>query len=454
MIEIEQIFPYTIVSYDNKYGIVDNKGNIVVPCEMDDIENISDEEIGLELWEDYNCVCLIRDGLFGFFTNNGKYIEPAYLNYAVDPYGGDIHVETLDGYGVLCYPKYILEEIPAESSLLNELAEDEEFDEFEDYEGLDESDDEEDFDLTFNQDTVDEEFQAGYKHAETVMESFDDSHDDIAEYIDQIHDELTDDFMTYAPITGAAAYMTEKYIGLADVQKLNKNIKKLYNDTEKDGYYALFRTIDGLLPHPEDTEDFVVSFSEGNRPAFMSLDVRGEIGEIYLFEHGMHMFYISANIYDSSDPDELIEECCILDVDNIVLSELLTCLQNEIDSDRTNKELSENILKAADLEGDHKFGHILTDCGVYMLKTEDTYVHWWDSETLCDITGYMNAVYVLSDGSVNIVYTDSNNFPTSAEIQLINPFLTRILDAIKAAANIAWNNYEFCAGKHPSSDGR
>ena len=431
MIEIEKIFPYTIVANDDsKYGIVDNKGNIVVPFEMDDIVNISDEEIGLELWDDYNCVCLVRDGMLGFFTNNGKYIEPAYLNYTVDPCGGDIYVETLDGYGVLRYPKYILEEIPEESSLLNEIAEDEEFDEFED------------FDLTLNQDTVDEEFQAGYKHAETVLESFDDSHDDIAEYIDQIHDELTDDFMTYAPITGAAAYMTEKYIGLADVQKLNKNIKKLYNDTEKDGYYALFRTIDGLLPHPEDTEDFVVSFSEGNRPAFTSSDVRGEIGDIYLYEHGMHMFYVSANIYDSSDPDELIEECCILNVDNIVLSELLTCLQNEIDPDRTNKELSENILKAADLEGDHKLGHILTDCGVYMLKTEDTYVHWWDREDLRDITGYMNAVYVLSDGSLNIVYTDSDNFPTSAEIQLINPFLTRILDAIKAAANIAWNDYK------------
>ena len=431
MIEIEKIFPYTIVSNDDSmYGIVDNKGNIVVPFEMDDIVNISDEEIGLELWEDYNCVCLVRDGMLGFFTNNGKYIEPAYLNYTVDPCGGDIHVETLDGYGVLRYPKYILEEIPEESSLLNEIAEDEEFDEFED------------FDLTLNQDTVDEEFQAGYKHAETVLESFDDSHDDIAEYIDQIHDELTDDFMTYAPITGAAAYMTEKYIGLVDVQKLNKNIKKLYNDTEKDGYYALFRTIDGLLPHPEDTEDFVVSFSEGNRPTFTSPDVRGEIGDIYLYEHGMHMFYVSANIYDSEDPDELIEECCILNVDNVVLSELLTYLQNEIDPDRTNKELSENILKAADLEGDHKLGHILTDCGVYMLKTEDTYVHWWDSETLCDITGYMNAVYVLSDGCLNIVYTDSDNFPTSAEIQLTNPCLTRILDAIKAAANIAWNDYK------------
>ena len=431
MIEIEKIFPYTIVSNDDsKYGIVDNKGNIVVPFEMDDIVNISDEEIGLEMWEDYNCVCLVRDGMLGFFTNNGKYIEPAYLNYTVDPCGGDIHVETLEGYGILRAPKYILEEISEESSLLSEIAEDEEFDEFED------------FDLTLNQDTVDEEFQAGYKHAEAVMESFDASHDDIAEYIDQIHDELTDDFMTYTPLTGAAAYMTEKYIGLADVPKLNKNIKKLYNDTEKDGYYALFRIIDCLLPHPEDTEDFVVSFSEGNRPTFTSPDVRGEVGEIYLHEHGMHMFYVSANIYDSDDPDELLEECCILDVDNVVLSELLTCLQNEIDPDRTNKELSENILKAADLEGGHEIGHILTDCGVYMLKTEDTYVHWWDRETLCDITGYMNAVYVLSDGSVNIVYTDYNNFPTSAEIQLTNPCLTRILDAIKAAANIAWNDYK------------
>lgn len=443
MIEIEKIFPYTIVANDDsKYGIVDNKGNIVVPFEMDDIVNISDEEIGLELWDDYNCVCLVKDGMLGFFTNNGKYIEPAYLNYTVDPCGGDIHVETLEGYGILRAPKYILEEISEESSLLSEIAEDEEFDEFEDYEGLDEYDDEEDFDLTLNQDTVDEEFQAGYKHAEAVMESFDASHDDIAEYIDQIHDELTDDFMTYTPLTGAAAYMTEKYIGLADVPKLNKNIKKLYNDTEKDGYYALFRTIDCLLPHPEDTEDFVVSFSEGNRPTFTSPDVRGEIGDIYLYEHGMHMFYVSANIYDSDDPYELLEECCILDVDNVVLSELLTCLQNEIDPDRTNKELSENILKAADLEGDHEIGHILTDCGVYMLKTEDTYVHWWDSETLCDITGYMNAVYVLSDGCLNIVYTDSDNFPTSAEIQLTNPCLTRILDAIKAAANIAWNDYK------------
>ena len=289
---------------------------------------------------------------------------------------------------------------------------------------------------------IDEEFQEGYKHAEAIMSDFDATQDDITEYIDQIQDELTDEYATSAPLAGAAAYLTEKYIGLADVPKLNKNIKKLYNDTEKDGYYALFRTIDCLLPHPEDTEDFVVSFSEGNRPAFTSPDVRGEIGDIYLYEHGMHMFYVSANIYDTEDPDELIEKCCIVGEDNIVLSELLTCLQNELDPGKANKELSENIIKAADLEGEHKLGYILADCGVYMLRTEDTYVHWWDSEILCDMTGYMNAVYVASDGSLNVVITDSDDFAVSAEIRPVNPFLTRILDAIKAAANIAWDNYK------------
>ena len=261
MNEIEQIFPYTIVSDETGYGILDNKGNVVVPCEMDDIVNATDQETGLELWTDYNCVCLVRDGLLGFFTNNGKYIEPAYLNYTVDPCGGDIHVETLDGYGVLRSPEYSLEEISMESSLLNDIAED----------------DEGGFGLTFNQDIVDEGFEAGYKHAETYMANFDATRDDMSQYIEQMCDDLPDVMMTYAPVNGAAAFLTEKYVGKADITKLNKNIKKLYNDTEKDGYYALFRTIDGLLPHPEDTRDFVVSFSEGNRPSFMSLDVRGEI---------------------------------------------------------------------------------------------------------------------------------------------------------------------------------
>ena len=117
MIEVEYIFPYTIVKENDLYGIVDRTGNLVVPCVMDEIVNDKNEEIGLSTWDDFFCVIIVKDGKYGFFTNNGKFIEPAYENYAIDPCGGNIHVETIDGYGVLFPPNYLFKEVPYSSSL-------------------------------------------------------------------------------------------------------------------------------------------------------------------------------------------------------------------------------------------------------------------------------------------------------------------------------------------------
>ena len=133
MINIESIWPYTIVkNEDGFYGITDNAGNLIVPCIMDEISNIKNDEIGLELWNDYFCVLLIKNSKYGFFTKNGKFIEPAYENYTVDPCGGDIHVKTNKGYGLLASPDYIFEEVSEQHSLLAEIS-GEDFDEdFED----------------------------------------------------------------------------------------------------------------------------------------------------------------------------------------------------------------------------------------------------------------------------------------------------------------------------------
>ena len=49
------------------YGILDDKGNSVVPCEMD----------GIDLMEE-KCIILYRNGRSGFLTFNGKYIEPQF----------------------------------------------------------------------------------------------------------------------------------------------------------------------------------------------------------------------------------------------------------------------------------------------------------------------------------------------------------------------------------------
>jgi hypothetical protein len=91
---------------------------------MDEIVNKKNEEIGLSTWNDFFCVIIVKDGKYGFFTNNGKFIEPAYENYAIDPCGGNIHIRTDNGYGVFASPDYIFEEIPAIYSLFSEMGDD------------------------------------------------------------------------------------------------------------------------------------------------------------------------------------------------------------------------------------------------------------------------------------------------------------------------------------------
>lgn len=133
---IESLWSFNIVkNEDGFYGITDNAGNLVVPCIMDLIVNTKDDEIGLELWTDFSCVELFKNGKYGFFTNNGKLIEPIYDAYAIDPCGGDIHVKTDMGYGILVAPEYIFEEESEQYSFLTELMGEELDDDFdEDFE--------------------------------------------------------------------------------------------------------------------------------------------------------------------------------------------------------------------------------------------------------------------------------------------------------------------------------
>lgn len=125
MITVESISSCTIVEENGLYGITDNQGYLVVPCVMDAISNEKDEEVGLETWLDFGYVIVRKNGKCGFFTSSGKLIEPAYNAYAIDPCGGDIHVKTGSGFGVISAPDYIFEELPAMFSLFSELDYDE-----------------------------------------------------------------------------------------------------------------------------------------------------------------------------------------------------------------------------------------------------------------------------------------------------------------------------------------
>jgi hypothetical protein len=113
------LFPYDIVEENGFYGMKDCKGNFVVPCIMDMIHNLEDEELGLSLWADYGCVYLYKDDKIGFFTNSGKYIAPEYDEGMASP-DRDIYVRKGDQYAVFYSPDYEYRAIEGEDSILTE----------------------------------------------------------------------------------------------------------------------------------------------------------------------------------------------------------------------------------------------------------------------------------------------------------------------------------------------
>ena len=113
------LFPFDIVEENGFYGLKDANGNYVVPCIMDNIVNLEDEDIGLSLWNDYGCIYLYKGGKMGFYTSSGKCIAPEYDEASASP-DHDIYVRKGDQFGILRSPDYEFHEIDAELSILTE----------------------------------------------------------------------------------------------------------------------------------------------------------------------------------------------------------------------------------------------------------------------------------------------------------------------------------------------
>lgn len=479
---IENIYPYSIVEENGFYGITDNSGNLVVPCVMDEITNVEDEDIGEELWRDYYCVLIIKDGMYGFFTKNGKFIDPAYEGYAIDPCGGDIHVKAEDGYGVFAAPEYAFKELNAENSFLAEITEDDDEDDMLDLLfDTDDMDDEESSswsDMGINEDiipTINKRLHSlGYKYTQELWDStYDDNKPvNIEEFITSALSKFNDwkiikenlgdikaqgecnetDFWDIVEEKdnnaiwawcanmakrGAVSFISLKGMDYANIPMLNSKIREHLKDEENNGYYSIFRLIERLLPCPEHRsfETIPVVFPAGERPlcAYSDLCDTGEIGEIYLYEHGMHTYNVCVNVYDQIDPEKLLDENHILEVSDILLSDLLTSLQQAIDPAKENANLSAAIDKAIDIEnGESNIAQILKDCGIYLLSLSDF------GRTPRFYDGYISAdvdyIYVLDD-EVTLVLEGETN---TVSLNSTDSHYSWIVDDIKAAANMAY----------------
>ncbi len=481
MKDVELIYPYTIVEEDGLYGITDRNGNLKVPCVMDEIINGKDDEVGLTYWEDYNSVVICKDGKYGFFTASGKFIEPEYECYALDPYEGAIHVMIDEGYGFLSPPQYVFEPLPARYSLLTNI-------------NCDDFDEEFDTDLMtwcemgIQKKTVSaikERLHAiGYAYAQDLWDSTykgngegciekfasDILHDvDFSTMIDEQLEEIkaqcegderefwdvAASYDKYAwlylwcgnmAMRGAVSFVTLKSMPHANIPLLNRKVSELLKNDGDNGYYSTFRLIDRLLPCPEhgSSEIIPVKFPAGNRPSckyvFLGDEIDGEIGEIYLCEQFMHMYNVCVNIYDSENPDELLEENHILNISDIVLSELLTCLQQVIDPAKENTELSAAIDMALKVEKvKSPMAQILKDCGIYLLSLSDfgRTPRFYDGKIAEDV----DYVYVFED-EVKLVLDSSTFDVNTVTLNERCGNYSWIVEDIKAAANTAYKKFK------------
>jgi hypothetical protein len=446
---------------------------------MDEIINGKDDEVELTYWEDYNSVVICKDGKYGFFTANGKFIEPEYERYALDPYEGAIHVMIDEGYGFLSPPQYVFEPLPAPYSLLTNI-------------------NCEDFDEEFDTDlmtwcevgiqkktvsAIKEKLHAiGYAYAQDLWDSTykgngegciekfasDILHDvDFSTMIDEQLEEIKAQCEGYErefwevaasydefdwlylwcgdmAMRGAVSFVTLKNMPHANIPLLNSKVSELLKNDGDNGYYSTFRLIDRLLPCPEhgSSEIIPVKFPAGNRPSckyvnvIFDEEISGEIGEIYLCEHSMHMYNVCVNLYDSEYTEGCMDENHILDISDIVLSELLTCLQQVIDPAKENTELSAAIDNALKVEkGKSPMAQILKDCGIYLLSLSDfgRTPRFYDGKIAEDV----DYVYVFED-EVKLVL-DSNTFDVNTVTlnEGCGNYLW-IVEDIKAAANTAY----------------
>jgi hypothetical protein len=492
MINVESIFPYTIVEESGLYGITDNQGNLVVPCVMDDVRNDKEEEIGLSTWDDFFCVIIVKDSKYGFFTRNGKFIEPAYDTYAIDPCSNDIHVRTEDGYGVLASPEYVFEKVHPQCSLLEEIEPgyfDEDTDDF--FDEIENMSLKTWFDMGINEDVVSkikerlhklgyeftqELWTSTYKENDNVnikefaldvLSRFDTSHFNVS-ITEKILDlkaqskgeeikfwEIAEENDEYGWILnwckdmvkrGAVYFISLKSMANANIPLLNRKIGEFLKNNDNEGYYSIFHLIDRLLPRPEHGSfDIIpIQFPAGKRPSckytFFGNEVSGEIGEIYLYEHGMHAYYVSVNVYDSENPEELIEDNHILDISDIVLSELLASLQQVIDPAGENKELTVAIDRAIKAENEKSpLAQILTDCGIYVLSLSDfgRSPRFYD-ENIAEDVDYL----CVSGDDVLLTLKSSTMRVNTVLLNERCGNYSWIVEEIKAAANTAYKKFK------------
>ena len=158
---------------------------------------------------------------------------------------------------------------------------------------------------------------------------------------------VTQDLPVLEAICGVASFITSAEVKKINVSQFNKELRSLGNAPKQYSEDAHF--VGRLLPKPDyyDEQGEAIEIPVDLRPdcsydSFLDHGT-GKLGRIYLKEMGMKAYFPHFDVYDPEDPNEIICEGALFDESSVKVSELLFVLQQVLDPNKKNLELSDTI---------------------------------------------------------------------------------------------------------------
>lgn len=421
---IDEMGPFLLIENDDdKCGLIDAEGNLCIPCEMGCVMDHGGE--------DYYLFACEKDGKYGLLLPNGMYVEPIYDDYMPDDEEGEVsvHVRKGDEFGVFMAPDYEYRGVTREQSQVayEEDVESEVEEFFNDLKDLEEK----------NIRAVDYH-AAGYDFAESVWEEqyADLDAPDMKEYADSVishikAEDSSDWFYAMTKIGGAVRFMSDKCLANVDLPALNKKLQKYINENNRDGFWGMLYALMRILGYPDygEMQGKPLSIPPDMRLYLATAFTTGMIGRLYVAETGMHSYSLCADLYDEGNPDQLVEDNCILGEDScLILSNLIQLVQQLKDPDKKNEELSLMLEKALAIEQEEYYGHILSEHGMCAFFPEHS--HSYDY-----VYVYNGRLYMASRYDRTVPFT-----PMSVWVKTPRPTdadFAHFLEVLKADINIA-----------------
>ena len=195
-------------------------------------------------------------------------------------------------------------------------------------------------------DNQDMTYSYGYELAKSEYEKLSTKPMTSQEWVAFFHN-ATQDLPVLEAICGVASFITSAEVKKINIGQFNKELKSLGNAPKQYSEDAHF--VRRLLSKPDYYADQggAIEIPVDLRPNCIYDSIldhgTGKLGRIYLKDMGMKAYFPHYDVYDPEHSNEVICKGALFDVTSVKVSELLFALQQVLDANKENQELSDAI---------------------------------------------------------------------------------------------------------------